>query len=234
MLEQLERFNQMSLFEKTALMQRLAVFPALTVIAWSRKDVGYRLLNPLWLTGAVLAMLAVAAFCKPATLPVILAGYAGFVLLAGCSQRFKRWREFRRGVRQHSFYLGSSPFDYRWLPGFCRRNRRIARLVEPLFWIGFGLLLFPHLPAFGGWFVFSAICLAVVEAAVQEQEVKRQMDMVDGLVTSEIQAGTVEQFTEPAGSSPATQAASEGIATGLSPELKELMKRRSRRTTPPK
>ena len=90
MLNQLERFNQMSLFEKTQLLQWLSTFPALTLISWWRRDVGYRLLNPVWIGSTTLFMVAVWAFCPPESHPGFLLGFAGHT---------------GRLLRQHRFLL---------------------------------------------------------------------------------------------------------------------------------
>lgn len=229
MLNQLERFNQMSLFEKTKFVQWLATFPALTLISCWRGDLGYRLLNPLWIGSTALFMVAVAAFCPPDSHPGYLLGFAGLFFFAGNGQRFKRLREFRRGVRQHSFYIGSTGVRDALVPNFCRRNRLYERYLEPAAFATMGFLCFGYVStALGAWLVLSAICLAVVESAVQEQELNRQMDMVDGLVASEIQSGQVERFMEPT-SGTHTAEPSAGIATGLSPELQDRIARRNRR-----
>ena len=56
-------------------------------------------------------------------------GICFFVLAV--AQRIKRWFQFNRAVRQHSYYIGTSPFAFRWLPAFMHRNRRVARFIDP-------------------------------------------------------------------------------------------------------
>ena len=52
------------------------------------------------------------------TRQVSLLIFAGLGFLNGIAQRIRRWWDLERNVRQHSYYIGSSPFDQRWLPTF--------------------------------------------------------------------------------------------------------------------
>lgn len=229
MLNQLERFNQMSLLDKAKFFQWLSQFPALSLIACWRADLGYRFLNPLAIGSTVLAMVGIAAFCQPQTKPVFLLAHAAVFFLCASYLRFKRWREFRRGVRQHTFYIGSTGVRNFLVPNFCRRHRLYERFLEPLVFAAFGVFIFRELsPAWGVWLVGSAICLHVMEQSVHEKEQERQMDMVDGLVSSEVQGAQVERFSEPVAGAQTAQP-SAGIATGLSPDLEDLIARRAKR-----
>jgi hypothetical protein len=64
--------------------------------------------------------------------------------------------DLNNGIAQFSYYIGSSPFDFRWLPNFVRRNRRVARYFDPIFCAAIGLVLFPYSRALAMWLVFSA------------------------------------------------------------------------------
>src|ERR1039458_5392122 len=123
-----------SFTEQFEFVQWLVQFPALTVMVFLRRDLGYRLLNPLPLIGVTAILVVITVLAGPGIAEARPDDLLLFALLAftlGAYQRLKRWRELNRNVRQHSYYLGSSPFDFPWLPVFFRRNRRIARLVDP-------------------------------------------------------------------------------------------------------
>jgi hypothetical protein len=92
-------------------------FPALTLMVFLRRDIGYRLLNPLVLL-AVFGLLAVVAILampgNAAAGPVGLLIFAALGFFSGIAQKIRRWRDLERNVRLHSYYVGTSPFDQRW------------------------------------------------------------------------------------------------------------------------
>jgi hypothetical protein len=201
-------------------------FPALTAIVLLRRDVGFRLLHPLKLIAVAIALMAIASQVRSGdanTRPMDLFLFAWVFLAVASYQRFTRWREWRRNVRQHSFFVGTSPFDFKWLPRFCRRNRRVARFVDPLVCAAVGVALFPVSRVLGLYLAFSGFCLRAYEYMIYERELSRDLDLLDSMVRSEVQAETVEQF-EP---TPGAPAQSDGaIPTGLGMDTKAHQKRR--------
>ena len=203
-------------------------FPALTVMVFLRRDLGYRMLNPLGLIAVTGILFVIAILSQPdnadsGALGLLLFALAAFIL--GMGQRQKRWKELNRGVRQHSYYIGTSPFEkLRWLPMFCRRNRRSARLIDPIFCVAIGFALFPVSRLLAMWLIFSGVCLRSFEYTVHHRELNLNLDMVDGLIVSEVQGQTVERFEESPGAEP--QQPTTGIPTGLGPDILENIKRR--------
>lgn len=219
----------MSLGEKTDFVRKLMAFPALSVMVFLRRDLGYRILNPAWLIGVTLVEIVIASLNRP-TSANSLNGLLAFALATfgiGMIQRFKRWREIAKGVRQHSFYIGTSDFDFRWLPASLRRNRRIARTIDPLFCIIAGLIARQYAPALGFWLVFAGVCLAGFEADVHRRELDRKLDLVDGLIGSEFQGDIVEQFDEAPDSR--SQQPNSGVASGMADDIHENLRRRKSR-----
>ena len=136
-----------TLREQLELTQWLMQFPAMTVMVFLRKDLGYRFLNPFGLLAVTCLVLPLAAFAKPYDEPggpgLLLFAVAALFLAIG--QREKRWKEFKRGIRQHSYYIGTSRFEgVRWLPRFCRRDRKISRILDPIVCVLAGLGVFRH------------------------------------------------------------------------------------------
>src|ERR1700677_5369907 len=104
-------------------------FPALTLIVFLRRDIGYRLLNPfaLFATFGLLAVVTLLATPgNEAARPWHLIIFCGGGFFNGLAQRIRRWRELNKGISQHSYFIGNSPFEFHWLPTCFRRNRRIA------------------------------------------------------------------------------------------------------------
>ena len=223
----------MSLFEQTELFQRLSVFPALTLMVFTRTHIGFRLLHPLVIGLFAFAMVFLSALVSPSILPKFLFWHGCAFAVLSVIHRLRRWWDFRKGVKQHSYYLGTSIFDVSW-PRFVRRHRLIARWVEPLLWFALAYWLAQRgAVAEALWIGFCAMFLRAAEEYTHRRERNRDMDMVDGLVASEVQSDTVEQFSQ-SGTSAASAAVASGgaIATGLSPELKALMARRSQSEAP--
>jgi hypothetical protein len=204
----------------------LARFPALTILTLLRKDLGYRILSPLALfaVNGILALVAILAM--PGSHdggPLALLLFAILSFLSGMSQRFKKWREWNRNVRSHSYYLGSSPFNFKWLPEFCRQNGRVERFFDPIVCALVGLVLLPSLPALALWIGFSSACLRVFEHAVFMRERNRDMDIFDSIAISQHVALVIEptEHTTAKGQPP-----QQGIQVGLGPDIAEKIKLR--------
>jgi hypothetical protein len=215
-----------SFAERYAAAQWLARFPALTILVILRKDLGFRLLNPLHLliVNGILALVAILAMPgNPNGGPLALLLFAALSFLSGMSQRIKRWRELNSNIRQHSYFVGSSPFNFKWLPEACRCNRRVERFFDPILCALVGFLLLPSLPALALWIGFSAACLRVFEDAVFIRERNRDLDIVDSLIVSERQALVIEQTEHTASKSQPPQ---ETINVGLGPDIAEKIKLR--------
>ena len=215
-------------------MNNLIIYPALTVMVFLRRDLGYRIVNPKWLIGVTLVEILISAIFRPhdmANSPNALFLFAILTLILGMGQRFKRWRELNRGFKQHSFYIGTSYFDFPWLPMFLRRNRRIARTVDPIFCIIIGVMIWQYFPALGGWMFFSGVCLAGLEGEVHRKERNQTLDMVDSIVASEIQGETVEEFEEDP--TPEQQRPTSGVPSGLGDDIHQNIKRRKPKQRPP-
>lgn len=201
----------------------LMQYPALSVMVVLRRDIGYRLLNPFILFATFGAVAFITVLATPGheeARPYDLLIFCGIAFVNGIAQRIRRWWELNRGVQQHSYYIGSSPFDFRWLPNFVRRNRRVARYIDPVFCAGVGLALFPYSRALAIYLVFAGFCLKAYEYQVFDRERHRDLDMMDSLIVSEQQARTLEQY-EQAKTAPQQQQPDAGVSTGLGDDLKK-------------
>jgi hypothetical protein len=218
--------QQRSLREELEFTKWLLHFPALTVMVWLRRDIGYRLLNPIGLTAVTGFLFVISALAQPDdpdNQPVFLLLFAVMTLLLGISQRTKRWQEINLGVRQHSYYLGSSPFEkLRWLPMSCRRNRRIARIIDPIFCILIGFALIPVSRGLAMWLIFSGVCLRVFEYEVHIRERNQSLDIVDNLIVADRQTVIVEQFEPSPGVAP--QQPTTGVPTGIGDDIRDKIK----------
>ena len=215
-----------SFAEKSADAIWLTRWPTLTILTLLRRDLGYRLLNPLHLlaVNGILALIAIFAMPgSPNGGPLALLLFAILSFLSGMSQRFKRWQELNSNIRSHSYYIGTSPFQFAWLPEFCRRNRRVERFLDPVLCAVVGLILLPSLPALALWIGFSAACLRLFEHAVFMRQRNRDLDIFDSIAISQRAALVFEQTEHTATKGQPPQ---QGIAVGLGPDIAEQVKLR--------
>src|SRR5665213_4299716 len=176
----------------------LMQFPALSVMVFFRHDLGYRLLDPLRVLGITIFLIFFGVLAQPgneSAEPIALFYFGICFLVLAIAQRIKRWFQFNRAVRQHSFYIGTSPFAFRWLRSFMHRNRRVARFIDPLFCALVGAACYPLSHALACWLFFSAFCLRAYEFIIYERDRNLDMDTIDGLINAENQGQTVEQLS---------------------------------------
>ncbi len=208
----------------------LMQFPALSVMVFFRHDLGYRLLDPHRVLGITIFLVFFGVLAQPgneSAEPIALFYFGICFLVLAIAQRIKRWFQFNRAVRQHSYYIGTSPFAFRWLPSFMHRNRRVARFVDPIFWFLIGLALFPFSRVLACYLMFAAFCLRTYEYHIHDRERGLDLDTVDGLIHAERQGRTVEQFENVQDARLQNQAT--GIPTGLGQDVREHIKRRQRK-----
>jgi hypothetical protein len=218
--------------EFTQMVMRLS---ALTVVVFLRPDCGFRLLNPLGLLAVNGFLIVISLLAQPGNddnQPVFLLLFAVLALLLGMSQRFKRLQEFKRGVIQHSYYVGTSPFSkLQWVPMLFRHDRRCERFLDPLCIIGVGIVLFSVSRLLGMWLVFTGGCLRAWEFEVHRRERNWKFDQGDNLVIAEKQTAVIEQFEESPIAAPQQPAI--GIPTGIGDDIRGRIElsRRSVTTT---
>jgi hypothetical protein len=214
-----------TLAQKAEIMTNIMIYPALTVMVFLRRDLGYRMVNPKWLTGVTLVEIVIAMIFHPRIGgPNALFFFAVTAFAFGMTQRFKRWKEFNRGVKQHSFYIGTSCFESPKLPEFLRRNRRIARTADPILCVLVGVYCWRYFPALGFWLFLSGMCLAGFEGDVHRRDRNQTLDMVDSIIVSEVQSDTIEEFEEAPNATP--QEPAPGIPAGLGDDIHDHLKRR--------
>ena len=172
-----QHYDDLPFTEKMKLVQAMMLFPALTVVVFLRRRLGYRILNPAWLFGVTFFMcIAAAVVQNPEVNPEDLMVFALFVLIFGGGQRAARWREFRQGVLQHSYYLGDSILESLPLPRFLRYERRVCRIVDPTLCVAIGLALQSISRVLGLWLIFSGLSLRVVEGAMRRKQIEKEFE----------------------------------------------------------
>jgi hypothetical protein len=70
----------------------------------------------------------------------------------------------------------------------------------------------------GVWILFSALALFIYKQALNERQLERDLDMLDGLVTAEFQSSTAKHFEGPQADQKQMQLEeTAGIPTGIAP-----------------
>jgi hypothetical protein len=151
-------------------------------------------------------------------------GFAIASFIFAMCQRGRRLQEFRRGIPNHSYYIGTSRLAFGWLPEFFKRQRRMERLADPIFCMVFGAALIPISPALGCWIIFAGISINCTEKTVRLNEFNTELDMLDSYIASQVHSQTVERYTQ--SSNAPQQRPSAGISTGLGPDIKKNIKKR--------
>lgn len=231
---QSQRFEDMPFKSKLAFAQGLSLFFALTVIVFLRRRVGFRMLNPIWLIVMGGALFAASIFFPPALDKhrFALAIYAIAFVIAGMAQRFMRWRDLCQGIRWHTYSPGVSWLEHMPLPDYLRLGRRVARFIDPIavLFVGFLVgLIWSH--ALGLWIMLSSLFVFVFEQALYDGNLNKDLDTLDGLIVSEVQAETMRFFQnspQPERIPPRIEETA-GIPTGMAPDIHRQVQLRKAR-----
>ena len=202
--------------QKIDTMAMIALFPALTVMIFLRRKLGYRFLDPIRILIMTVIIMFLPLFSSnyrtnsstAYSLPYIFAfGMFGFAML----QRRMRWNDIKNGVRWHSRSRGIS-----WFSAFLPfSDWTVRRFVDPAVCALIGLIV----PApLGHYLIFSAVCLFVFEAWDFDQMISQTLDTLDSLISSEVQAENVDYYSKGNKQSRSLEETA-GIPTGIAPDI---------------
>ena len=230
MSEEKQTSGMVPLHEKIDMIRRIAIFPALTVMIFLRRGIGFRLLKTTWLVVLAIIMivgsLLFPAIAEPHGTAMIL--FALAMLGWGFFQRWQRWCDICSGVRWHTYCPGVSYLEYIPWPAFIQSHRRINRFLDPLVVAIVGLiagLLLSHL--LGTWIEFAGLFLFVYEQDLYEGMLNHRLDTLDGLIAAEVQQETVKHFQQAQPTDKVrSMEATAGIPTGIAPDIDALLAKR--------
>jgi hypothetical protein len=230
--------QELTLSEKAKIIQYLALFPALSIMVFIRRKIGFRLLKPSWLIGIAMFLWFINGITDLGFLIFQPAGFLfaefPWVMLAfGFFERYRRWKELCNGERWHTMSPGISYLEVLPLPAFLKSHRRIYRFVEPIgCFIGAMLIGIFFSEALARWIAFSSICLFIYEQTLYEKQLERDLDVLDSLIAAEVQGETVEHFS---GEQPEAKERSiretGGIPTGVAFDIHRQIERRRAKQT---
>jgi hypothetical protein len=199
---QTQQNQDLTLSEKMKIVQYLSILPALTIMVFTRRKLGFRMLKPARLIGMAFFL----SFINDLTNILPFSHGAGFLfsevplvmLIFGFYQRYRRWKELCNGEQWHTLSPGVSYLELLHLPAILTAHRRIYRFVEPFACFVFSMLfgIFFSQPL-SRWFAFSAFAMFIFEQSLFEKQLDRDLDILDGLVVAKVQTETVEHFAGP-------------------------------------
>ncbi len=233
-----QKFEDMTWWDRINVIRTLSLFPAITVMVFIRRKLGFRMMKPTWLVTLTIIMLTVTAVAHQVAEPfaVLMVAYALAMLGLGLWQRWQRWKELCNGERWHTFSPGISYLETLPWPPFMKSHRRVNRFVDPAVVLIAGLiigLLLSH--GLGIWIMFSSFFLYVFEQDLYEKQLNHDLDTLDGLFAAEVQAEVVKHFEGGQAAEERQQTIEEtaGIPTGLAPDIhKQVELRRAKQRKP--
>ena len=125
------------------------------------------------------------------------------------------------GVRWHTFCVGISYLELIPWPPIIASHRRVYRYIEPVACFLVGLLVSGIISRpLGIWIMFSSLALSVFEQTLFEKHLERDLDILDGLISAEVQGETAKFFDGPQpGEKQRTLEDTAGIPTGVAPDI---------------
>jgi hypothetical protein len=234
MVKDQSKIKEMLWTEKVEIIQWLALFPAITVMVFIRRKIGFRMLKPgsLFIMAIILLVfsylfgggflfggLLFGASLGP--FPMLIKLYALAMLGMGFYQRFLRWRELCNGVRWHTYCPGISILEVLSIPAFLQANRRIYRFLDPLLcWLVAQFIVARFSTGLAAWLAFASFALYMYENALFEKMLEQDLDTLDGLIASEVQMETVKHFEGPQPEEKQRKLQDTGgIPTGAAPDI---------------
>jgi hypothetical protein len=159
------------------------------------------------------------------------------MLALGMFRRRIEWESIRRGERWHTRSLGVSYLAMLpvW-PEFFRKENRLQRQYEPLFYLLIGLVIQHFDAVVGFWLVVSSVGLWAVEESIHEVAISRALDLLDSLIEGEVHEENIQHFSggananaAPGTVTPLPLKETAGIPTGIGQDIAAQIERRRRR-----
>ena len=96
-----QKLEDMTIPEKMELVRTLSLFPAITVMVFIRRKLGFRMMKPTWLVVLTIIMLLIPVVFSAVAQPFgfLMVIYALAMLGLGLFQRWQRWKELCNGER---------------------------------------------------------------------------------------------------------------------------------------
>jgi hypothetical protein len=218
-----------TLEQKVNIVQNLALFPALTVMVFVRRKVGYRFLDMMKIEIMVVLLWVLSAFSGAAGGALsggIIFLFSLAVLITAFVERRLRWNEIKRGVSWHSYSRGIS-----WFSGFMGETNA-KRFADPAAVLIVGIVFFFLFRYLGLFFILCAVCLFLFETIDYQRTIDRMLDQLDNLVESEVVSENVEYFQQGGAAKERPLEQTAGIPTGTDPDLAAAIARKRARSQP--
>jgi len=229
-----QQWKSLTLEQKLAIGANIALYPAMTVMIFIRRRLGYRFISlPKLVVMSVFLLIlgalagALGSLGRNSWLVVV---FSLAVFVVGVVERRFRWREIKAGVSWHSYSRGIS-----WLNNFLPySDSTIKRFFDPAAVLVVGVIFVVLIqPILGYYFIFSALCLFSFEAYDFERSINMMLDQLDAMIDSEVISSNVEYYSQPGEVKQRPLEQTAGIPTGVAPDLQAAIERRRSRSIPP-
>jgi hypothetical protein len=211
--------------QKINILQYLTLFPALTVMIFLRRKIGYRFIDMLKIQLMFIALLAYGAFSSIAFGPQaggIIFLFSLAMLITAIVERRIRWNEIKRGVSWHTYSRGIS-----WFSGFLPLSEiTVKRFIDPAAVLVAGIALFFLVRPLGFYLILSAVCLFLFETIDFQKQIDRMLDQLDSLSESEVVSQNIEYFEHGGTAADRSLEQTAGIPTGVAADLEDAIARR--------
>src|SRR5260370_9913174 len=213
----MEQTQQLTLNQKAEIVVALAMFPALTVMIFIRRKIGFRFLGTTKLFAMFVVIGVIGGISEafqpqnvnvnnPYNVPGVptsvpnpdiafqfraLLIFAFVMLALGLFERWLRWQDIKKGVAWHTYSRGISLFSF--LPF---NDSIIKRYVDPAAVAIVGFVLALVFRWLGVYIIFSAFFLFIFEACDYEQQRNRLLDVNDSLIASEVMSENARHFSQ--------------------------------------
>jgi hypothetical protein len=211
--------------QKINILQYLTLFPALTVMIFLRRRIGYRFLDMLKIQFMFIALLAYGTFSTITFGPQaggIIFLFSLAMLITAIIERRIRWNEIRRGVSWHTYSRGIS-----WFSSFLPLPEiTVKRFIDPAAVLILGIGLFFVVRPLGFYLLLSAVCLFLFETIDFQKQIDRMLDQLDSLSESEVVSQNIEYFEHGGTAGNRSLEETAGIPTGVAADLEDAIARR--------
>jgi len=223
MNDQNRKSDELTFWQKLEIIRAVSMYPALTLMVFTRRKIGFRILkiNGIVIMGLIMLFVASLVSSNSDTSGAPLTVFALAMIGMAIFQRTMRWRDLTQGVRWHTYCVGISYLEMVPWPPVIASHRRVYRYIEPVACFLVGMLISWIISRpLGIWIMFSSLALSVFEQTLFEKHLERDLDILDGLISAEVQGETAKFFDGPQpGEKQRTLEDTAGIPTGVAPDI---------------
>jgi hypothetical protein len=211
--------------ETVKLIQAISAIPALPVMVFLRKNIGFRRLKLTYVLPIALLIFFFGVFSTNWTL--IAFGLAFGIM--GYYQNWRSWTDLKKGKLWHTYSDGISWLEYLPLPEFLYEEERIYRFLDPLAGYAVSVLLWaiPITRPLATGLFFSAVFLAIHQQQGYDFRLNQWLDFNDNQANMEaVSSWSRRAQKKQKATVPMRDVESYGISTGVGADIRKRIEER--------